>query len=409
MPKWANKGHEFDELGNYFKENKNILILGYDDNKNNEIKKKLDFLADKVKITSKKVNTILYYLIKYFGTAFLPKNTIIIVEQDSHKILRRLLSHKSVQQNKNVFMQNDFFEKYLSIFAVYVADITYSESQCVVITTHCTLNCKHCLNFTPYIKNKAHNNIEDIKKSIDTYFNAFDYCGLFHLTGGEPFMWPHCSDLFRYIYDNYKDCYEELGVSSNLVVNLSDELCQTLHDCKVVLFVDDYTDQIDEKKIELFNQSLEKLKKYNVNYTINKGSELKWFSIFPPVKDDSQESELYLIKKYDTCGLRYSEIRHGYISNCDYFGFAQRAGIVEQDYSEWYNLNTYTKDKKFELIEYRLGYSEKGYPEFCKYCNGYTNINPNNFVPVGEQVEGTLSWNKENPLKIIYDKEKRNS
>ncbi len=405
MPKWTNKGHEFDELGNYFRKNKNILILGYDEKKNNKIKEKLKFLAGKVNITAKKVNTFLYYLIKYFGIAFLPKNTIIIVEQDSPKILRRLLSHKSVQQNKNLFIQNDFFEKYLSIFAVYVADITYSESQCIILTTHCTLNCKHCLNFNPYIKDKSHNDFEEIKKSIDTYFKAFDYCGLFHLSGGETFMWPHCSELLKYIYNNYKDRYVELGVSSNLVVALSDELCQTLHDCQVVLFVDDYTNQIDEKKIEIFNQSLEKLKKHNVNYAINKGSELRWFSIFPPVADYTKLTENDLACRYDKCGYRNSEIRNGFMNNCNYSGFAQRAGVIEQDYSEWYNLNTYTKDKKFELIEYRLGYSEKGYTEFCKYCNGYININPNNFVPVGEQVKGTLSWNRENPLEIIYDKE----
>lgn len=405
MPKWTNKGHEFDELGNYFRKNKNILILGYDEKKNNKIKEKLNFLAAKVNITTKKVNTFLYYLIKYFGIAFLPKNTIIIVEQDSSKILRRLLSHKSVQQNKNLFFQNDFFEKYLSIFALYVADITYSESQCIILTTHCTLNCKHCLNFNPYIKDKSHNDFEEIKKSIDTYFKAFDYCGLFHLSGGETFMWPHCSELLKYIYNNYKDRYVELGASSNLVVALSDELCQTLHDCQVVLFVDDYTNQIDEKKIEIFNQSLEKLKKHNVNYAINKGSELRWFSIFPPVADYTKLTENDLACRYDKCGYRNSEIRNGFMNNCNYSGFAQRAGVIEQDYSEWYDLNTYTKDKKFELIEYRLGYSNKGYTEFCKYCNGYININPNNFVPVGEQVKGTLSWNRENPLEIIYDKE----
>ena len=405
MPKWTNKGHEFDELGNYFRKNKNILILGYDEKKNNKIKEKLNFLAAKVNITTKKVNTFLYYLIKYFGIAFLPKNTIIIVEQDSPKILRRLLSHKSVQQNKNLFFQNDFFEKYLSIFALYVADITYSESQCIILTTHCTLNCKHCLNLNPYIKDKSHNDFEEIKKSIDTYFKAFDYCGLFHLSGGETFMWPHCSELLKYIYNNYKDRYVELGASSNLVVALSDELCQTLHDCQVVLFVDDYTNQIDEKKIEIFNQSLEKLKKHNVNYAINKGSELRWFSIFPPVADYTKLTENDLACRYDKCGYRNSEIRNGFMNNCNYSGFAQRAGVIEQDYSEWYDLNTYTKDKKFELIEYRLGYSEKGYPEFCKYCNGYININPNNFVPVGEQFKGTLSWNRENPLEIIYDKE----
>ena len=405
MAKWQNKGHEFDKLGEIFQKNKKILVLGENINSVCKIADKLQFVNLDNNVEKKVVNGIFLKLFKIFGTILTGSNVTIVVADDSDKIASKLLKNNHFKKNINLFSEKDFFSRYLSIYALYAADKTYSESQCIIVTTLCTLNCKHCLNFNPYIKDKCHNDINEIKKSIDTYFKAFDRCGLFHLSGGETFMYQKCSELIRYIYDNYKEKIDELGASSNLVVKLSDELCQTLHDCNVVLFVDDYTDQIDDKKIALFNESFEKLKKFKVNCVINKGTELRWFSIFPPIKDDSLLNASDLTKKYDACGYRNSEVRNGYMNNCNYSSFAQRAGIIDQDYSEWYNLNTYTKDKKFELIEYRLGYSEKGYTDFCKYCNGYITINPDNFVPVGGQIDGTLSWNKENPLEIIYDKQ----
>jgi hypothetical protein len=41
-------------------------------------------------------------------------------------------------------------------------------------------------------------------------------------------------------------------------------------------------------------------------------------------------------------------------------------------------------DKRI-LLETHFGYTEKGYPEMCRYCNGHFGINVNGVVP-GEQV-----------------------
>lgn len=393
MPKWTNKGHEFDELGNYFKENKNILILGYDNNKNNEIKKKLDFLADKVKITSKKVNTVLYYLIKHFGTAFLPKNTIIVVEQDSHKILRRLLSHKSVQQNKNVFMQNDFFEKYLSIFAVYVADIVYSPSNSFICTTICNLNCKSCLNFQPYNKNKHHYDINELKNSIDIFFNAIDRIGLFHISGGEPQLYPNIIELIEYIYSNYKHKIETLGMVTNAFIVPSDELCNTLKKCEVQVGIDDYRKACPAFSGN-FEKCLEKFKQFNIDLVYQVNQETNFFVLFPPKCNMKNACPKTLEEKFTSCANPFTELKNGKLYNCNWSEFAIEAGLIEEDECESYDLRNFTPDKKTELVEYRLGYSTKGYVEFCKYCNGSWNINKI-YEPAAIQANGLIEWDEE--------------
>ena len=62
------------------------------------------------------------------------------------------------------------------------------------------------------------------------------------------------------------------------------------------------------------------------------------------------------------------------------------AGIAgEQDVEESYDLGTHTADKKKELVEFRLGYTEKGYTNFCKKCRGFTTHNTEAMQPA-EQV-----------------------
>ena len=49
------------------------------------------------------------------------------------------------------------------------------------------------------------------------------------------------------------------------------------------------------------------------------------------------------------------------------------AGIAgEQDLEEVYDLTQFTPEKKKELVEFRLGYTSKGYTNFCRKCRGFT-------------------------------------
>ncbi|MBW5409494.1 hypothetical protein E6A50_03795, partial [Brachyspira hampsonii] len=50
--KWQNKGHEFDEIGNIFKQNKDLLLLG-DIDKALKMKECLSFLNANILIPTK--------------------------------------------------------------------------------------------------------------------------------------------------------------------------------------------------------------------------------------------------------------------------------------------------------------------------------------------------------------------
>ena len=58
------------------------------------------------------------------------------------------------------------------------------------------------------------------------------------------------------------------------------------------------------------------------------------------------------------------------------------AGIAgEQDLEEIYDLSDFSSDKKKELVEFRLGYTTKGYTGFCRKCRGFTSENSEGVEP----------------------------
>ena len=107
----------------------------------------------------------------------------------------------------------------------------------------------------------------------------------------------------------------------------------------------------------------------------------EWIDLYPhPVRQMNNEE---LICKYDKCHVPWQEYRNGRLFSCNYAAFAENAGIITGDISSESLLLESTLDKKI-IMEFRLGYSEKGYVEFCKKCAGYLEINDYK-VKVAEQ------------------------
>ena len=80
-------------------------------------------------------------------------------------------------------------------------------------------------------------------------------------------------------------------------------------------------------------------------------------------------------------------MREGKLYSCNYAAYATVAGIAgEQDTEEVYDLANHDDSRNKELVEFRLGYTSKGYTNFCKKCMGFTTYN-NCPVPVAEQAE----------------------
>ena len=403
MPKWTNKGHEFYEIGNYFETHKNIVVTGSQEDRE-YITKKLSFLG--VKINSLKkfrffnkknlISKVLFYINEWFYLNYvkkLKKTSIIITPERDYHSHRRMLEY-GFTEGKNLFIQKEFLEKYLHIYAVYAADKVYFPSNCFICTTVCTLNCRHCLNFAPYDKNKHHFDIQRLKRDVDTYFKHVDRVELFHISGGEPFSYPKLEELIEYIGKNYRNKISIFGIVSNATIIPGDNLCKLFKKYDMRVELDDYTVSVKNLQNNL-EKIRKKLEQYNVCTQLNVPE--TFFELFPPKNVKNEYTEAELIAKFDACANMYTELKNQKLYNCNYSEFAAEAGVFIKHDDEAFDLTG--KFNKKELVEYRYGYSNKGYVEFCKYCNGIPPCN-NNYVKPAVQSNCSLEWDINYPEKV---------
>lgn len=322
------------------------------------------------------------------------KKTIVYLGDDA-SIAKQLETVYHLKQNVNFFSEHDFFEKYLSVFAVYVADKVYFPSSCFICTTLCTLNCQYCLTFTPYDKNKRHANIEDLKKDVDLFFSCIDRIGLFHVSGGEPLLYPHFNELMTYIGESYRNQIEEFGMVTNVTIVPTDELCDTFKKYNVMVLVDDYTQSIPRLRKSL-DEAVEKLKSYSVSVKVIVATD--FIELFPPKQTMLDASDDVMRKKWHDCNQIFAELKNGKLYNCNWAEFAMQAGLFEETIDDYYDLREFDNSKKKELVEYRLRYCNKGYIDFCRYCNGNQNINVHK-SKAAIQAKGLLQWDINNPTE----------
>ena len=183
-------------------------------------------------------------------------------------------------------------------------------------------------------------------------------------------LYQHTADLIAYINGSYGDRIGTMRTATNGTVVPSDETLEKLSKCAVEIVVDDYRSAVPQYG-EQFDTLIRKLEKYRIRYYINKVA--SWVDLAPERTDYSMLTEEELIRHRSECGQTWQELRDGKLFSCNYAAYAAVAGIAGgQDEEECYDLRTHTEDRKKELVEFRLGYTEKGYTNFCKKCRGFT-------------------------------------
>jgi hypothetical protein len=280
-------------------------------------------------------------------------------------------------KNEQLFRMQVFFP----VLSLYKFNELCIFSLGVLPSTICNLNCKHCLNFKPYIKKHETRNIEELKKDADSLFSKIDYIYLFHITGGEPFLYPQLAEFIDYIQHNYRSRIGQWEITTNSTVLPPDTLCQILAGSDIKLVVDDYSKALEQNS-EKYKLLIEKLECFNVTYGVF--STNAWIDLAPFDTDFSSMSELEIGKHFDSCNPIFSEYRNGKLSLCNYASYADKAGIEVAGDDEYFDLSLLHDKNKSELLEFRLGYSAKGYTNFCKKCRGCRGNDK--MVSVAEQV-----------------------
>lgn len=385
--KWKNRGHEYDYVYKKICEKKQFYLFGAGDygqqffhvfEKKIEIKGFLDN-------NQLKQNTVICS-----KTCFSPDKIVLRADEGIIVTMSQIARVEPIEQLKKTgYIKNkDFFiiEEFLSIYHVYKNNMVYFSSISFLPSTACNLNCRNCLNFNPFAKKFYMRQWEDLKKDVDLFFLCVDRIMLFHISGGEPLIYEHTADLVEYIDRNYGDRIDTLRTVTNGTIVPKDDVLEKLSQCKIEITVDDYREAVPQFK-EQFEQLIEKLDEYHIKYYINKAD--NWIDLAPERTDYSGWTEEQLEKHRESCSQSWQELRDGKLYSCNYAAYATVAGIAgEQDLEEVYDLSKFTKEKKKELVEFRLGYTTKGYTSFCKKCRGFTPENSEKREPA-EQMKIT--------------------
>ena len=399
--KWQNKGHEFDALGAIFKKNKKLLVIGSDESLKS-IKEELDFLNTEIEYKTLKEIFSISIL-----SALKLKNRTIVIADNSQETLEKLKKFKFIKHNENVFLADDFLKKYLSIYALYVYNKVYSnELIAITMTNMCSLNCKYCTAYEPYIKNKRHLDVNFLKREMDLLFSCFDRLKYFSLTGGEPFLYPYFEELIKYFISNYIDKVKIFQIYTNGSIVPSDRLFNVLKECKnLCLVCDNYTKNAKHTSIT-YKKLIDKCNYFNLNYYAMDENQLIFAKSFPPKYDYTKLDNNALIRKFDNCKCFDigRELLNGKLYQCCVSANAISANLIQYIENDILDLNKYCTGggySKNELIEFVLNYSEKGYAEFCKYCNGIWNNELLDENGVTQLKKGEmLEWDINNPTYL---------
>ncbi len=372
--KWKNKGHEFDGVYENIKKKTSFYLFGagdYGKQFQKAFKNEIHLIGYIDNDEKKQGNELGGLKCCPLSAVQLRENEGIIVTMSQ---IARIYPLKQLEAD-GYLKNRDYFiiEEFISVWNVYKYDKVYFSSISFLPSTACNLNCRHCLNFNPFARQFYIREWDELIRDVDLFFSCVDHIMLFHISGGEPMIYRYLADLIEYIDRNYGDRIDTLRTVTNGTIVPKDEVLKKLAECNVEVTVDDYRDAVPECK-DHFDELLHRLDEYHIRYYINKTD--KWIDLAPERTDYSGWSEGQLEKHRELCNQSWQELRDGKIYSCNYASYAAVAGIAgETDQEEAYDLTQFTDTKKKELIEFRLGYTAKGYTNFCKTCRGFTTEN----------------------------------
>lgn len=381
--KWENKGHEYDQAYQEMKKKKGFYLFGAGDYG----RQFLGIMDQEVPIIGYIDNDKAKQGQIVNGKPCRPLEGTVLGEDEGIIVtMSQIARIKPVKQLKRGGYKKDidFFmiEEFLSVYYVYQKGMVYFSSISFLPSTACNLNCRYCLNFNPFAEKFYVRKWEDLVRDVDLFFACVDRIMLFHVSGGEPFLYKHTGDLIEYIHKRYGDRIDTLRMVTNGTIVPPHDVLEKLSTCNVEITVDDYRKAVPQYAEE-FSRLIEKLKAYKIRHYVNQVD--SWIDLAPERTDYSAMGQEWLIQHRAGCNQSWQELRDGKLYNCNYAAYAAVAGVAGgQDAEEVYCLKGFTPEKKKELVEFRLGYTAKGYTNFCKKCRGFTAENSEEVEPAGQ-------------------------
>lgn len=224
--------------------------------------------------------------------------------------------------------------------------------------------------------------LDQVHKSADSFFAKVDFINEFVLIGGEPLLYKDLSNVIAYIGERYRSQMAIFCITTNGTIVPDEEVLQACQKYKVLFRISNYAKAIPRLK-ESHQKLIQVLEKYNIGYRLS-AEDASWIDYgFEYLNKELDEEKL--TETFDKCLTPCREIRENRLYFCvmarsvsDNLHFDEG----KDDYLDLDQLNG--ENYKRELMEFNLGYSEKGYLDMCHRCHGMDAVNYP--IPVAEQL-----------------------
>lgn len=270
------------------------------------------------------------------------------------------------------------YKKIAAIWPLKYENIVHIFQTDILVTERCNLACSHCNMFIPHFESPTHRDVNQIKSDIDVYFTIVDYVSVYHLVGGEPFLYPNIQDIIEHILTNYSNKIDKFIITTNGTVIPKEPTLELLKNNNIILSVSDYSDKLEKLKNKVI-RTIETYKFHNIKHYVR--NSIEWYD-FGDLRIKKNMKTDDLINHFDSCTAPFRGLNDGKFYYCHLNTSAVATKIFPLNDNDYISLDSVTKE---ELIKFDLGYTTLGYVTFCDNCNG---CNTGIKIPVSYEHQG---------------------
>ena len=385
--KWVNKGHEFEKEYAAYKNNfslgKGVYIFGAGQLGKHYgamfaeigiLKGYIDNYLAGGKCNGMPVISFEEYLASYKGIPI-----ILCLSVKNREQIAPQLENAGLQEDIHFVNHTDYMNIIFPILMMYERDRLLIPLCQICVTERCSLKCKKCAHACHMVANNiADLKLDDVKHSADSYFRLVDYAAEFVLIGGEPLLYRDLAEAVAYIGKKYRRQIGIFSITTNGTIIPKDEVLEECRKHNVLFRISNYEKSIP-RLVEKHKELVQKLKDLGVNFVLGKDDRF-WMDYGFEYVD---RHHIELEKTFDVCATPCHEVRRDRFYQCVMARtVSENMYHIEcEDYLDLSKLDG--ADGKKVLLEYSLGYSDKGFMEMCNRCNGADSVN--HPIPVAEQ------------------------
>ena len=249
------------------------------------------------------------------------------------------------------------------------------------VTEVCSLRCKYCGNFIPYIKDPIHYPPKQILRSMDRLCRICDVIKRISFIGGEALTHPNVAEILEGLLKISK--IQRIVITTNATIIPSGDFWQIIskYSDRIEILISNYGK--DYKKEGLIKNAEEygiNAHTFDIEYTSQKN---KWDKPFVPQKQgrsDEDNRNLYM-----TCNAtkQCPMIRNGRVYKCETAAMGERLGLTPfnpVDSVDLLDERVSFGELREQLIHYMCTETA---PLACDYCFKGERAS----IPMGEQLK----------------------